>query len=95
MNIRRGLWRLWLVLTVAWLGFAIWTTPDLQTCLFRIGSGQWCDHWTTHDYLAAVGVLFGGPVALLVLGCAVFWITSGFKEPKPTYRAPSQRTDDP
>jgi hypothetical protein len=81
MNIRRGLWRLWLVLTVAWLGFVIWTTPELQTCLFRIGSGLWCDYWTTHDYIVAVGVLFGGPVALLVCGWAVFWITSGFKRP--------------
>jgi hypothetical protein len=79
MNIRRGLWRLWLVLTVAWLGLVIWTTPELQTCLFRIGSGLRCDNWTTHDYIAAVGVLFGGPVALLVIGWAVFWITSGFK----------------
>jgi hypothetical protein len=79
MNIRRGLWRLWLVLAIVWIGFALWTTPEFPSCLFRVGAGPWCDYWTAVHYIAAVETIFGIPLALLIIGWVGFWIAAGFK----------------
>jgi hypothetical protein len=47
MNIRRGLFRLWIVLTALWIAFALWA--DDFSCFY--GGGPWCHYWTVKDYV--------------------------------------------
>lgn len=65
MNIRLGLFRLWVAATAAWVVgiIVIWIVE---------GGG---------DILIVLAVIIGPPIAVLAIGRATFWIASGFKEP--------------
>lgn len=73
LNWRRGLWRMWVLVSSAWvLGWtvylSIWT---LRWGIERQG-----------DLLAIPVLLFGPPVALLLFGLATAWAFRGFAPDK-------------
>jgi hypothetical protein len=70
INWRRGMLRIWLVLSAAWImGWIIeFLVYGIQGG-FRIAS----------DYLAIPVLLLGPPVALLIFGVAVGWAFRGFR----------------
>jgi hypothetical protein len=83
MNWQRGLLRLWLVLSVIWIIVVGWS--ENVRCAFGALSVWWGCHgygrdpyawesaWPTHV------VVFGVPLAILVIGACLFWAMNGFK----------------
>jgi len=66
---RRGLFRLWLVISAAWvMGWLIFFAIEII-------AGQ----STNRDLLAIPVVLLGPPVALLLFGLATRWAFRGFE----------------
>jgi hypothetical protein len=70
INWRRGLYRVWVVMSIAWL--MGWT-------IFLIMHGIQGNIRTTGDMLEIPVLLFGPPVALLLFGLAAGWAMRGFK----------------
>jgi len=69
LNWRRGLWRLWVLASSAWvLGWGVYLT------IWALRSGF--SH--SGDLLAIPVLLFGPPVALLIFGLATSWAFRGF-----------------
>ena len=70
LNWRRGLIRIWLLLSAAWImGWVVHLT------IFAIQSGI----QNSRDFLAIPVLLFGPPIALLLFGLAAGWAFRGFK----------------
>jgi hypothetical protein len=69
-NWRRGLFRVWLVLSAAWI--MAWT---VYLILYGVQGG----FRTTGDFLSIPVLLIGPPVALLLFGLAAGWAFRGFK----------------
>jgi hypothetical protein len=70
VNWRRGLLRVWLLLSAAWLmGWAIYLT------MYGLRGG----FKTTGDWIVIPILLFGPPLALLLFGFAARWAFRGFK----------------
>ncbi len=68
MNWRRGLFRLWAVLSVAWAIPAFWMVSDCvidNTC----SAGRW----------GVTAFILGVPLAFLLFGTALLWAANGFK----------------
>jgi hypothetical protein len=69
INWRRGMIRIWLVLSAAWImGWII------EFLVYGIQGG----FRFASDYLAVPVLLFGPPVALLIFGVAAGWAFRGF-----------------
>ena len=69
LNWRRGMLRIWLVLSAAWImGWII------EFIVYGIQGG----FRFASDFLAIPVLLFGPPVALLIFGVAVGWAFRGF-----------------
>ena len=74
LNWRRGMFRIWLVLSAAWImGWII------EFLVYGIQGGF---RFAT-DYLTIPVLLFGPPVALLIFGIAVGWAFRGFRSDEP------------
>ena len=70
INWRRGLFRLWLLISAAWMmAWAIYLAMEAIQGAFE----------TSGDFLLVPVVLFGPPIALLFLGGAARWAFRGFK----------------
>jgi hypothetical protein len=75
VNWRRGLWRLWVLASSAWvLGWSVY----LSIWALRSGFAH------TGDLLAIPVLLLGPPLALLVFGLATSWAFRGFLPDKTT-----------
>jgi hypothetical protein len=69
INWRRGLFRIWVLVSGAWvMGWFIYFAIH-----FIAGN------WSGRDVLAVPVVLFGPPVAILVMGIATRWTFRGFE----------------
>ena len=69
LNWRRGLWRMWVLASSAWvLGWSVYLT------IWALRSGF--SH--SGDLLAIPVLLFGPPIALLIFGLATNWAFKGF-----------------
>lgn len=75
MNVRRGLFRIWVALTITWLVFCAWI--DAFACFHR--GGPWCDYWTWENYVRSAAFIFGLPLAAFALGLILLWIGAGFR----------------
>jgi len=74
INWRRGLIRVWLLASAAWLmGWAIYLL------MYGLRGG----FKTTGDWVVIPVLLFGPPVALLLFGLAAGWAFRGFKTDEP------------
>jgi hypothetical protein len=68
LNWRRGLWRLWVLASSAWLlGWGVYLS------IWALRSG-----FEAGDLLAIPVLLVGPPLALLVFGLATSWAFKGF-----------------
>jgi hypothetical protein len=70
VNWRRGLFRVWLLLSAAWI---------MGWIIYLIMFGLHGGFKTTGDILEIPVVLFGPPVALLLFGFGAGWTLRGFK----------------
>jgi hypothetical protein len=88
MNWRRGLWRLWLLTSLVWIGFWAWHR-DLP-CL--LGYNYFGLKWLCGENLADLPkgflwdvprhtypLMFGVPILVLAIAYAMHWITTGFR----------------
>jgi hypothetical protein len=80
---RKGALRLWLVLSVLWMGFIAWRS-DLA-CSFKAAIGvtaPWCQFPLVdpQDYYSALALrILGAPLVAGIFIVAAFWIVAGFK----------------
>ena len=70
INWRRGLIRVWLLLSAAWM---------MGWIIYLIMFGLHGGFKTTGDFLEIPVLLIGPPIALLLLGVAAGWAFRGFK----------------
>jgi hypothetical protein len=71
LNWRRGLFRLWLLLSAGWImGWAIYLVME----------GMQGGLSTTGDWITVPIVLFAPPIALGIFGAAMIWALRGFLE---------------
>jgi len=70
LNWRRGLFRLWLLVSAAWL--MSWTIYFILSAMAQALT-------TVGDFLAIPVVFFGPPIALLLCAIATGWAIRGFK----------------
>ncbi len=73
LNWRRGLFRLWLLVSAAWL--MSWTIYFILSAMAQALK-------TVGDFLAIPVVFFGPPIALLLCAMAAGWAIRGFKADK-------------
>jgi hypothetical protein len=92
VNVRHGLFRLWIVASViwvvAWLSY-IWATCETHgnanahlTYCYTDFSG-WMSAWESFsfwEYARIAGVALGFPAAILIVGWALLWALGGFRE---------------
>jgi hypothetical protein len=71
VNLRRGMFRLWLVISSAWV--MGWT-------IYLLLEGLDGAPMNTGNWLSLPVLLFGPPIALLLFGTAVGWAFRGFKD---------------
>lgn len=83
MNIRRGLWRVWAILSLLWVAFVAW---DLDVrCLMGMNPTS-AKPWCTSPLADPVGVwtwalaaMASGPLISAAAGLAIAWIAAGFR----------------
>jgi hypothetical protein len=71
VNWRRGLFRVWLLFSAAWM---------MGWIIYLVMYGLQGGFKTTGDFLVIPVLLFGPPIALLLFGLAAGWAFRGFKE---------------
>lgn len=82
VNWRRGMFRVWILLSVAWImGWLIQLTVYGLQGGFKMAG----------DVLAIPVLLFGPPVALLLFGIAAGWAFRGFRVDEPKESATSDQ----
>src|SRR5271165_2683102 len=77
MNVRRGLFRLWVICSVAWIAVVGFDAIYYWQAALSEGE-QW-----TYSIRPHLAWALGPPTALLVLYAAVQWISVGFKHDGP------------
>lgn len=88
MNWRRGLFRLWVCLSIIWICFWAWQRNIVcELNLPHYGSGPWCEYqtWDVAFHIKTAAILFGPPLLVGLVG----WVISGFGR---TGQKPSQDT---
>jgi hypothetical protein len=96
MNLRRGFFRLWLVISILWIGAATWFLWDVVfdpwADFLPIKNGTVGDETALPDapwVIAATAgrryaltLIFIPPIALLGLGLVSLWVARGFALPQ-------------
>jgi hypothetical protein len=74
MNLRRGLLRLWVVLSLGWIVFVgIEIFPSVDWNDPRV------EQWRWHNLRLGLEWAFGPPIAVLIGGVALSWAVAGFR----------------
>ena len=85
INWRRGMFRLWLLVSAAWImGWAIYLILSVIAQAMT----------SPGDFLAIPIVFFGPPVALLLCGLAAAWAVRGFKSEQAEQKATTKSPED-
>jgi hypothetical protein len=85
LNWRRGMFRLWLLVSAAWImGWAIYLILSVIAQAMT----------SPGDFLAIPIVFFGPPVALLLCGLAAAWAVRGFKSEQSEQKATTKSPED-
>jgi hypothetical protein len=92
LNLWRGLWRVWVIGTIAWAIWTFWKSD--QGCLTYLvkpsvvppGSNElpmapWCQDRGLEYYAWLLVPMFGWPVLIAILMLASRWAIAGFSEP--------------
>jgi len=79
VNLRRGLFRLWAAVSVAWIILAGWYSLLL---LYPSAPGDMIPVLTEGRIMAAVRLMFGPPLLVLAVVFAPLWVWDGFKPHK-------------
>ncbi len=77
MNVRRGLFRVWLVLSIAWVAANVWRL-DFSCLRGAEKDLPWCEA-QAHSYLKVLSIMIGVPLAAFILGRVIGWIFDGFR----------------
>lgn len=78
INWRRGLFRVWLLMSAAWM---------MSWIIYLIVFGLQGGFKASSDLLVIPVLLIGPPIALLIFGLATRWAFSGFKVDEPSSSA--------
>jgi hypothetical protein len=85
MDVRRGILRLWLVASAAWIAWTLWQS-DVSCPLTAIGIAVPNDPWCKDPlvdpiayYSDLVVKALGPPVSAAILWFAALWISAGFR----------------
>ncbi len=87
MNLMRGLFRLWILVSVLWVGFSGWRFWG--SCMPGQDGELWCatgvEDWVTRlkyfglrEAFHVAAFTLGLPLALFVIGLAAVWVGRGF-----------------
>lgn len=82
-RIQRGLFRLWLAFSLAWICF--WTWHDNVLCLLGFdltGASPWCLtglYLPVRPHIETAELVLGVPLAAAATIALVAWVTAGFK----------------
>ena len=79
MNVRRGLWRLWIAGSVAWIAFVTFHGIDWVSFCADLPASRQCDPGIRSHLEWALGVPLGVLVAFSVIWMTVRWIIAGFQ----------------
>jgi hypothetical protein len=80
LNWWRGLWRVWIIGTVAWAAVTFWKSNP--RCLI-INGDRWCYYPSDFEYYAwSLVQMFGWPVLIAILLLALRWAIAGYQRPK-------------
>jgi hypothetical protein len=75
MNWKRGLWRVWMVGSVIWIGYWYWEIWLI--CRFGVYPPPRCANEIPWTGLAIISL--GGPLIALEVGLVAVWIVRGFR----------------
>jgi hypothetical protein len=80
MNFRRGLFRLWVVLSTGWIIGIGWSSRI--DCAFGGYSAPWCvgyghDPYALESAIRVHAIVFGIPLLTLIVGLALIWAMTG------------------
>jgi hypothetical protein len=85
MNSRSGLFRAWLVGSIAWVSYCAWNS-DLSCPLELIGvatgAGPWCEFQNAEPakyYTGLVAKMLGWPFLAGIILLALSWVIAGFR----------------
>jgi len=85
LNWGRGLFRLWLLVSAAWImAWAIYFVLSAMAQAFN----------TVGDFLAIPVVFFGPPIALLLCSLATRWAIGGFRSDEKPEQSTTRPSDD-
>jgi hypothetical protein len=84
LNWWRGLWRVWVIGTIAWAVWTLWKSdPGCLIALVKqsVKTGPWCDYRDLEYYAWLLASMFGWPVLIAILMLGSRWAIAGFSEP--------------
>ncbi len=81
---QRGLFRVWLTISVGWIVFTFWETDALCKMGFNFGPNLFCDliyeGGPLRAWINLLASSLAPPLLLLISYFVVKWITQGFKQ---------------
>jgi hypothetical protein len=79
-NARTGLFRLWVVASLAWIGYLAWNSE--LSCFLEPLAGPWCNYPLAEPwkyYSGLVLEMVGLPILVGLAIIAGLWVVAGFK----------------
>jgi hypothetical protein len=73
VNWRRGLFRVWLVLSIVWIAAV--------EVVAKVSTGIWIRPWggKIDLFIASLGTLLGPPIVVFLVGLVLVWVSVGFR----------------
>lgn len=81
LNLDRGLWRLWIVVTIAWAAWMVWIFSDCYQDLLETNYHLMCDPILKRPLVFFAGVLLkilAPSVMLAIVLLGIRWVLRGF-----------------
>jgi len=106
LNFWRGLWRVWVIGTVAWAAWTFWDSdpqcliylvkPSVQeTGSVTLPMPPWCYYRDFKYYLELLSSMFGWPVLIGILLLALRWAIAGFSKKEGTQAKEAKAEETP
>src|SRR5258708_37655302 len=78
MRWRSGLFRAWLVGSIAWVAYCAWDNDNIG-CLVRTEVAPWCAFRDAKYYIGLGTEMFGWPSLTGIAILALSWVIAGFR----------------